>query len=152
MTFGCAQNGPRLLSVDGIVVQNKLGGGGLGDGIHGGCSGQEKVAKEQMAKEKCKALEVKSAGTEHRHRRPSAQKLLQEGRAPKRRWRSKLSKWIRRPARNGGKLASCKARRVLISLKISAHAANAREDQPRTSVPRLSLRLSVNPPGRGQLH
>ena len=27
MTFGSAQNGPRLLSVDGIVVQNKLGGG-----------------------------------------------------------------------------------------------------------------------------
>ena len=26
------------------------------------------------------------------------------------------------------------------------------EDQPRTSVPRLSLRLSVNPPGRGPLH
>ena len=26
-----------------------------------------------MAKEKCKALEVKSAGTEHRHRRPSAE-------------------------------------------------------------------------------
>ena len=34
---------------------------------------QGKVAKEQMAKEKCKALEVKSAGTQHRHRRPSAE-------------------------------------------------------------------------------
>ena len=71
MTFGCAHNGPRLLSVDGIVVQNKLGGGGggrggLGDGSHGGNSGQEKGAKEQMAKEKCKAIAVKSAGTQHR--------------------------------------------------------------------------------------
>jgi hypothetical protein len=37
-----------------------------------------------MSKEKCKALEVKIAGTQHRHRRPSAQKLLQEVRAPKR--------------------------------------------------------------------
>jgi hypothetical protein len=59
-------------------------GGGLGDGSHGGYSGQEKGAKEQMAKEKCKAIEFKSAGTQHRLRRPSAQKLLQEGRAPKR--------------------------------------------------------------------
>ena len=42
------------------------GGGGLGDGSHGGNSGQEKGAKEQMAKEKCKAIEVKSAGTQHR--------------------------------------------------------------------------------------
>ena len=92
----------------------------MGDGSHGGNSGQEKGAKEQMAKEKCKAIEVKSAGTQHRLRRPSAQKLLQEGRAPKRRWRSKLAKWSRRPARNGGALVSCKARRVIISLKISA--------------------------------
>ena len=92
----------------------------MGDGSHGGYSGQEKGAKEQMAKEKCKAIEVKSAGTQHRLRRPSAQKLLQEGRAPKRRWRSKLAKWSRRPARNGGALVSCKARRVIISLKISA--------------------------------
>ena len=87
----------------------------MGDGSHGGYSGQEKGAKEQMAKEKGKAIEVKSAGTRHRLRRPSAQKLLQEGRAPKRRWRSKLAKWSRRPARNRGKLASCKAWRVLIS-------------------------------------
>jgi hypothetical protein len=29
---------------------------------------------------------------------------------------------------------------------------NARDDQPRTSVPQLSLRRSVNPPGRGPLH
>ena len=56
----------------------------MGDGSHGGYSGQEKGAKEQMAKEKCKAIEVKSAETQHRLRRPSAQKLLQEGRAPKR--------------------------------------------------------------------
>ena len=56
----------------------------MGDGSHGRYSGQEKGAKEQMAKEKCKAIEVKSAGTQHRLRRPSAQKLLQEGRAPKR--------------------------------------------------------------------
>jgi hypothetical protein len=33
-----------------------------------------------MAKEKCKALEVKSAGTQHRHRHSSARKLLQEAR------------------------------------------------------------------------
>ena len=95
-------------------------GGGLGDGSHGRYSGQEKGAKEQLAKEKCKAIEVKSAGTQHRLRRPSAQKLLQEGRAPKRRWRNKLAKWRRSPARNGGALVSCKARRVIISLKISA--------------------------------
>ena len=56
----------------------------MGDGSHGGYSGQEKGAKEQMAKEKGKAIEVKSAGTRHRLRRPSAQKLLQEGRARKR--------------------------------------------------------------------
>jgi hypothetical protein len=36
--------------------------------------------------------------------------------------------------------------------QVSAHAANAREDQPRTSVPQLSLRRSANPPGRGPLH
>jgi hypothetical protein len=29
---------------------------------------------------------------------------------------------------------------------------NARDDQPRTSVPQLSLRRSVNPPGRVPLH
>ena len=93
------------------------GGGGFGDGGQGGDGGggQGEVAKEQIAKEKRKALEVKSTGTQHRHRRPSAQKLLQEGRAPKRRWRSKLAKWSRRPARNGGALVSCKARRVIIS-------------------------------------
>ena len=56
----------------------------MGDGSHGGYSGQEKGAKEQMAKEKGKAIEVKSAGTRHRLRRPSAQKLLQEGRDRKR--------------------------------------------------------------------
>ena len=38
-------------------------------------------------------------------------------------------------------------------LKTSHPTPNfAREDQPRTSVPRLSLRLNVNPPGRGPLH
>jgi hypothetical protein len=35
---------------------------------------------------------------------------------------------------------------------ISPAPPNARDDQPRTSVPQLSLRRSVNPPGRGPLH
>jgi hypothetical protein len=35
---------------------------------------------------------------------------------------------------------------------ISPTPPNARDDQPRTSVPQLSLRRSVNPPGRGPLH
>jgi hypothetical protein len=47
------------------------GGGGFGDGGQGGDGdgGQGKVAKEQIAKEKRKALDVKSAGTQHRHPR-----------------------------------------------------------------------------------
>jgi hypothetical protein len=96
-----------------------------GDGVQG------KDAKEQMAKERCKALEAKSAGTQqevvatHRHRHSSARKLLQEGRAPKtgkRRWRSKL--------------ASGKARK-----KIPAHAANPREEgSPTPQFPSSPLR------------
>jgi hypothetical protein len=35
---------------------------------------------------------------------------------------------------------------------ISPTPPNARDDQPRTSVPQLPLRRSVNPPGRGPLH
>jgi hypothetical protein len=48
------------------------GGGGFGDVGQGGDGdgGQGKVAKEQIAKEKRKALEAKSAGTpQHRHPR-----------------------------------------------------------------------------------
>jgi hypothetical protein len=47
------------------------GGGGFGDGGQGGGGGggQGKVAKEQIAKEKRKALDDKSAGTQHRHPR-----------------------------------------------------------------------------------
>ena len=47
------------------------GGGGFGDGGQGGDGGggQGKVAKEQIAKEKRKALDAKSAGTQHRHPR-----------------------------------------------------------------------------------
>jgi hypothetical protein len=40
-----------------------VGDGGQG----GGGGGQGKVAQEQIAKEKRKALDVKSAGTQHRH-------------------------------------------------------------------------------------
>jgi hypothetical protein len=39
----------------------------------------------------------------------------------------------------------------LLDKKLSGHAANAREDQPRTSVPQLSLRRSASPPGRDPL-
>jgi hypothetical protein len=35
---------------------------------------------------------------------------------------------------------------------ISPTPPNARDDQPRTSVPQLPLRRSANPPGRGPLH
>jgi hypothetical protein len=40
----------------------------------------------------------------------------------------------------------------MIKKKKSARAANAREDQPHTSVPQLPLRHSANSPGRGPLH
>jgi hypothetical protein len=47
--------------------------GGFGDGGQGGDGGgdQGKAAEEQIAKEKRKALEVKGAGTQHRHPRGS---------------------------------------------------------------------------------
>jgi hypothetical protein len=43
------------------------GGRDFGDGGQQGDGGQGKGAEEQMAKEKCKALDAKSAGTQHRH-------------------------------------------------------------------------------------
>jgi hypothetical protein len=52
------------------------GGGGGGFGVWGqggdGDGGQRNVAKEQIAKEKRKALDVKSTGTQHRHPRGKA--------------------------------------------------------------------------------
>jgi hypothetical protein len=48
------------------------GGGGFGDGDQGGDGGGGKgklLKTEQIAKEKRKALEAKSAGTQHRHPR-----------------------------------------------------------------------------------
>jgi hypothetical protein len=57
-----------------LLFETKVGGGGgFGDGGQGGDvdGGQGKVVKEQIAKEKRKALEVKSAGTQHRHPRGS---------------------------------------------------------------------------------
>jgi hypothetical protein len=42
-------------------------GGGWGGGFGDGGGGQGGVAKEQIAKEKYKALDVKSAGTQHHH-------------------------------------------------------------------------------------
>ena len=63
------------IGINDIVVRKKMGngggGGGFGDGGQGGDGdgGQGKVAKEQIAKEKRKALDAKSAGTQHRHPR-----------------------------------------------------------------------------------
>jgi hypothetical protein len=63
------------IGINDIVVRKKSGGGGggFGDGGQGGDGdgGQGEVAKEQIAKEKRKALDVKSAGTQHRHPRGS---------------------------------------------------------------------------------
>jgi hypothetical protein len=75
----------------------------------------EKVVKEDVAKvkEKCKAPELKSVGTQHCHQRASVtlhdlvKKLLQEGRASQ-----KMEKQACK--RERVKLASCKARRGLI--------------------------------------
>jgi hypothetical protein len=44
------------------------------------------------------------------------------------------------------------AARINLIKNISPTPLNARDDQPRTSFPQLSLRRSVNPPGRGPLH
>jgi hypothetical protein len=41
--------------------------------------------------------------------------------------------------------------RINLIKNISPTPPNARDDQPRTSVPQLSLRRSVSPPGRGPL-
>jgi hypothetical protein len=41
---------------------------------------------------------------------------------------------------------------LIKNVNISPTPPNARDDQPRTSVPQLPLRRSVNPPGRGPLH
>jgi hypothetical protein len=52
-------------------------------------------------------------------------------------------------------VASCKlqiAARINLIKNISPTPPNARDDQPRTSVPQLPLRRSVDPPGRGPLH
>jgi hypothetical protein len=71
------------IGINDIGVRKKMGEeGGFGDGGQGGDGdgGQGKVAKEQIAKEKRKALEVKSAGTQHRHPRGSFCKK-QEGSA-----------------------------------------------------------------------
>jgi hypothetical protein len=60
------------IGINVIVVRKKRGGGGVGDGDQGGGGGggQGKVAKEQIAKEKRKALNAKSQpGTQHRHPR-----------------------------------------------------------------------------------
>jgi hypothetical protein len=53
------------------LLFEKKWGGGFGDGGQGGDGGgdQGKAAKEQIAKEKRKALDAKSAGTQHRHPR-----------------------------------------------------------------------------------
>jgi hypothetical protein len=59
------------IGINDIVVRKKMGGGGggFGDGGQGGDGGgggQGKAAEEQIAKEKRKALDAKSTGTQHR--------------------------------------------------------------------------------------